>query len=112
MQRWDEYLTQDRKDQHQEVFYAERLRDETDEATKKLFESKLAALADPRHVQQQNVTNVNKKVRQIVTELCKSHNTSLAEQKSRKRKSPEKNVVVSSARGTLESKKKKSTNAK
>ena len=79
MKRWENYLTQDQKDKHSEYFYLKRLDTEEDPETKKFFESKLAELKDSRHVQGQNVSSMNSKVRQIVAEMCKAHNDSLVE---------------------------------
>ena len=50
MKKWEDYLTQGRTDRHQEDFYSKCLLTETDEETRKFFESKLVALEDSRHI--------------------------------------------------------------
>ena len=99
MGKWSAYVKQDLKEKRQEEFYSERHTNEYDEETKAFFESKLNAIIDSRHVGLSNISNANAKVRRIVNDMCKVHNDALAEQESRKRKSPEKSVATSE-RGT------------
>src|ERR1041385_3744601 len=70
MIRWEEYLTQDRKDREQERFYTQQLQEETEDlVSRQFFKSKITTLEESRRTHKDNIAAVNDKVRQVVSAM-------------------------------------------